>query len=120
MPNNTKQLSALLSIIALLTALTPVGAMEWACDRPMEDACCAGESGGAPTERTNEGDPSPDDDCCPSGCDDCFLQCCNGIVSHHPFSVALGTDQSSSRTTPEDDEEVSSAHARAVDHPPQP
>ena len=117
-PTRITRLCTLLSVVALLVAPVPVGAIDWADDHRTDDSCCADESECAPSADTNTTDQPLDEDCCPSGCHSCFLQCCNGPLSLHAFSVTLGVDQSSRSARPTDDDRFFPAHPRAVYHPP--
>ncbi len=118
MPPIIRQLCTLLGIVAMLVASVPVGAAGPVEDQTPNDTCC---TDGPPCEPSDEavGTSLPlDGDCCPSGCKDCFLQCCNGLLSLHAFSVTVETHLPSHRTKPEGDDQVFPTDPRAVYHPP--
>ena len=118
MPIRITHICALLAVVALLMVPVPVGAVDSVVGYPADDTCCADESGCESTGESNDTDEPVEEDCCPSGCHSCFLQCCNGLVALNAFSVALGSDESSHRARAKNNEQFSPAHPRAVYHPP--
>ncbi len=118
MSSTFKQFSTILCIVALFVASVPVGAFDWVDNRPTDDSCCAEQPGGEPAGERSDGGQPLDDSCCPSGCHDCFLPCCNGLLSLSASPVSFVVDRSSQCATFADDEEFPSAHPRVVYHPP--
>jgi len=113
-----KQLCALLSIVMMLMALVSPLVASVVDDQSSNDTCCADEvaceSGSEPNSTTQP----LEQDCCPSGCDDCFLQCCNGLVSIHSFAMTFDTHRLSHYNWPETYTLVLPTHPRGIFHPP--
>ena len=117
MPATTRSIFAFLTIVAMLLASLPVGAIAMVGGQLADDTCCSEESSCESSSETNDSEPL-EDDCCTSGCDTCFLQCCNGPLSLNAFSVTLTADHSSFSTSSVDDSQGLLTHPRAVYHPP--
>jgi len=120
MPPTIRQLCALLSVVTMLLASVPVGAagVVEVDYQATDDTCCTDEPACGSGNEANGTNHPLDEDCCPSGCDDCFLQCCNGLLFLPLFSMTIDTHHSSRRTRPEDDDQVVPTDPRAVYHPP--
>ena len=118
MPTRITRLCALMGVIALLLMSVPVGAVDRAGICPMDDNNGANESGCACLEETNANDRPVEGDCCPSECQDCFLQCCNGFLALKALSVVLGVDPLLHHARSTDNDQISPAHPRAIYHPP--
>jgi hypothetical protein len=118
MPRPLRQICALLGIATMLLASLPAGASVVVNDPVADDACCTDDPLCATSDEADGSDPPHDEDCCPSGCNNCYLHCCNGPLSLHAFSTRLDIDLSTRCTGPEDDNRRLPTHTRAVYHPP--
>ena len=113
-----RQHCALLGVALILLISAPVCAAGVVDSQATDDTCCAGELA-CESDHEPSGTNQPlDEDCCPSGCDNCFLQCCNGVISLHAYSMTLDPHHSSPCTWLEDCDQAIPTDPRAVYHPP--
>jgi len=88
--------------------------------RPGSDAPCAqGDECCAPAV-PNASDAPAGEDCCPNGCDGCFLPCCTGIVFTLTSPVTLARSDGHLGTFPSYRSDVALADPREIYHPPRP
>ena len=105
-----RRFTVLVCIFLMLAISAPLSACDWACESPVESAGCTDEPG--------HGDQPLDEECCASGCQDCFLQCCNSLVTLVESAITAGTDLSVRGSICTPTGVSTSAHTRTIDHPP--
>jgi hypothetical protein len=104
----------LLVVITLAMVSVPTEAQIDVGDQAGDDTCCAHDGGSS----THANSVPVDEDCCSSGCKDCFLPCCSGLLSSRVFSEILDPIQvpTGSVTTYCDDSSL--YHPKEIYHPP--
>lgn len=104
----------LLVAIALAMASVPTEALSDVDGHVGDDTCCAHDDG----PLAHASSAPVDEDCCPSGCKDCFLSCCGGPVSSSTSSVVLDLRQDSTGSVTPDSDDFSLSHPTEIFHPP--
>jgi hypothetical protein len=107
----------LMIVVALMAGSWPVALMGGGTSDP-QGVACAGDDACCKEEATCI-EASHDDDCCPTGCNSCYLACCAGMVSLLPPPVMVASIE---KTAPFDCQypgDPSHPCEREIDHPPQ-
>jgi hypothetical protein len=102
----------------MLLASVPVGATCVADYQATQDTCCTDAPACESVHEPSGTNQPLHEDCCPSGCDDCFLQCCNGLLSLHAFSMTFDAHHPSRCTSLDDYDKVFLTDPKAIYHPP--
>jgi len=112
--------TAFIFLVALALAVVSVPSEALSADGGQigSDACCA--QGEEPSTDATECDTSVplDEDCCPNGCEDCFLTCCYGPVSLRTPSGILELTQDSTGSVPPSGDDFSVTRPKEIYHPP--
>jgi hypothetical protein len=104
----------LLFAITLAMVSLPTEALVDVGDQAVGDACCA-HDGGSSTHTNSVPD---DEECCSSGCKDCFLPCCGGLLSSPVFSEILDPIQSPTGSVTHYCDSSSLYYPKEIYHPP--
>lgn len=146
MSPHTKQAFVLFAIATLIATLLPTANVRSTGLEVDTDACCRSDAEPDPatdtcptkgtppdhgpelggSERTTHAgcenvsrrDAPVETRCCQSGCDDCFLPCCSGLISLEASSIVVGTDAVASAIPASRCHSFPSADPGAIDHPP--
>jgi len=118
MSPTVRQLCALLSVVSMLLASVAVGATGVTDYQTTHDTCCTDESACESVHELSGANQPLDEDCCPSSCDDCFLQCCNGLLSLYAFSMTFDAHHPSRCTSLDDYDKAFPTDPRTIYHPP--
>jgi len=118
-PGNRIGALILLMAISLVTASIPTEAVNGTGDEAGIDACCAHDADSPAQADTGESNAPPDEDCCPNGCNACFLSCCAGPVCSQVSPVASDPNLDPLGSVVPPPANFASAHLARIFHPPQ-